>query len=59
MVTEASYKVNQVKVVAPGQFFRIKPEKNIQIIAKRGILRKVLFGQFGFGEFMVHDWNKN
>ncbi|MHA1650407.1 MAG: hypothetical protein ACTSYB_09440 [Candidatus Helarchaeota archaeon] len=51
--------VNPVNIIAPGQFFRIKPGKNIQQIALRGILRKTLFGQFGFGEFVVHDWTSN
>ncbi|MHA1651365.1 MAG: hypothetical protein ACTSYB_14330 [Candidatus Helarchaeota archaeon] len=52
-------RVNPVNVIAPGQFFRIKPSKNIQKIALRGILRKNLFGQFGFGEYIVHDWTSN
>jgi len=52
-------RANHVKVIAPGQFFRIKPGKDIQKIALRGILRKNLFGQFGFGEYIVHDWTSN
>ena len=49
-------KVNQITTIAPGQFFRIKPGKEVQKIAKSGILRRVLLGQFGFGEFVVHNW---
>ena len=52
-------KVNAVNAIAPGQFFRIKPGKQISRIAKRGILRKMALGQFGFGEFMVHNWRNN
>ena len=52
-------KVNHVRVVAPGQFFRIKEGKDISTIAKRGILRKVLFGHFGLGEYIVHNWKNN
>jgi len=51
--------VNTVNSIAPGQFFRIKPEKAIPKIAKRGILRKMPLGQFGFGEFIVNDWKNN
>ena len=51
-------KANLLQVIAPGQFFRIKAGKSIPAIAKKGILRKGLFGQFGFGEFMVHNWKK-
>jgi hypothetical protein len=49
-------KANVVNVIAPGQFFRIKAGKSIQSIAKKGLIRKGLFGQFGFGEFIVQDW---
>ncbi len=52
-------RVNPVNAIAPGQFFRIKSNKNIRKIALRGILRKCLFGQFGFGEYVVHDWTSN
>lgn len=51
--------VNVVDVIAPGQFFRIKPGKNIPVIAKKGLLRKGPLGHFGFGEFIVHDWKNN
>ncbi len=51
--------VNVVDAIAPGQFFRIKPDKDIPTIAKRGILRKGSLGHFGFGEFIVHDWRNN
>ncbi|NVM29078.1 MAG: hypothetical protein HWN65_09550 [Candidatus Helarchaeota archaeon] len=52
---------NQVEVIAPGQFFRVKRGKDIPKLAKKGILRKIkankaLFSQFGFGEFMLNDW---
>ncbi len=50
---------NTVNTVSPGQFFRIKPEKAIPKIARRGILRKMPLGQFGFGEFIVHNWRNN
>lgn len=54
---------NQVEIIAPGQFFRIKPGTDLPLIAKRGILRKLksnkaLFSQFGFGEFMLNNWTK-
>jgi len=49
-------RANLVNTIAPGQFFRIKSGKNIRKIALRGVLRKALFGQFGFGEYVVHDW---
>lgn len=52
-------KVNVIRAVAPGQFFRIKPNKNIPKIAKRGIIRKTPLGQFGFGEYILHDWKNN
>ena len=52
-------KVNFVDAIAPGQFFRIKPGKDVPTIAKRGILRKGPLGHFGFGEFIVHDWKNN
>ena len=52
-------KVNVVNAIAPGQFFRIKPEKQISKIAKKGILRKLALGQFGFGEFILHNWRNN
>ena len=51
-------KANVIQVIAPGQFFRIKPGKSVSTVARKGLLRKGLFGQFGFGEFMVHNWNK-
>jgi len=54
-------RVNHLNVIAPGQFFRIKPGQNIPKIARNGILRRVkankaLFSQFGFGEFILYDW---
>jgi len=56
-------KSNAVQAVAPGQFFRLKSELNIQKIAREGILRKEkshkrLLGQFGFGEFILNNWQK-
>ena len=51
-------KLNAVKVIAPGQFFRIKAGKSIPSIARRGMMRKGLLGQFGLGEFVVHDWKR-
>ncbi|NVM29708.1 MAG: hypothetical protein HWN65_12770 [Candidatus Helarchaeota archaeon] len=56
-------KSNSVHAVAPGQFFRLKQGVDVQKIAREGILRrekahKRLLGQFGFGEFMLHDWKK-
>lgn len=55
---------NPIKVVAPGQFFRIKSGEDSSIIARKGILRKakankMLLSQFGFGEFMVQDWKRS
>lgn len=52
-------KVNVVDAIAPGQFFRIKPNKDISTLARRGILRKGSLGHFGFGEFIVHNWRNN
>ena len=52
-------KNNLLKVIAPGQFFRIKPGRSIPAIARKGLLRKTLFGQFGFGEFTVHNWKNH
>jgi len=54
---------NSVRAVAPGQFFRLKPGLNIQKIAREGILRREkahrrLLGQFGFGEFILNNWQK-
>lgn len=54
---------NQVEVIAPRQFFRLKPNIEIPKLALNGILRKVkankgLFSQFGFGEFIIHNWRK-
>jgi len=51
-------KRNIIQAIAPGQFFRIKGEKSIPNIAQRGILRKGLLGQFGLGEFVVHNWKR-
>ncbi|NVM53920.1 MAG: hypothetical protein HWN66_09475 [Candidatus Helarchaeota archaeon] len=51
--------VNVVNVIAPGQFFRIRNGKNIQSIAKKGILRKAALGKLGLGEYIVHDWKNN
>ena len=51
-------KKNKLKIVPPGQFFRLKKGKNLQKIALKGILRKTLFGGFGFGEFQLYDWSK-
>ena len=56
-------KSNSVYAVAAGQFFRLKPGVDVQKIAREGILRrekahKRLLGQFGFGEFILHDWKK-
>jgi len=56
-------KKNSIEVVAPGQFFRLKPGKDIQKLAMRGIARKVkanhaLFSQFGFGEFILYNWKE-
>ena len=55
--------MNQVEVIAPRQFFRLKPGKEIPKLALKGIMRKVktnkaLFSQFGFGEFVLNDWRK-
>jgi hypothetical protein len=52
-------KVNIVNAIAPGQFFRIKSERRISKIAKKGIIRKMALGQFGFGEFILHNWRNN
>ncbi|HUY00613.1 MAG TPA: hypothetical protein VMV49_13725 [Candidatus Deferrimicrobium sp.] len=50
-------KVNVIDTIA--QFFRIKEGKNIRSIALKGIMRKVTLGQFGFGEFLIHNWKMN
>ena len=52
-------RLNNVRVISEGQFFRIKKGCNSETIARRGILRRSLFGKFGFGEFIVHNWKKN
>ncbi len=49
---------NRIKIISPGQFFRLKDDVNIKKIALKGILRKYLFGKFGFGEFVVNHWPK-
>jgi len=51
-------KKNRLKAISAGQFFRIKKNRTIKKIALIGILRKVLFGQFGFGEFQINNWQK-
>lgn len=51
-------KKNMLKVISPGQFFRIKENASIKTIARKGFLRKNLFGKFGFGEFIVNNWPK-
>ncbi|MFX0133510.1 MAG: hypothetical protein ACFFDN_07700, partial [Candidatus Hodarchaeota archaeon] len=51
-------KKNRVKVISAGQFFRLKKNKSIEKIALKGILRKFLFGQFGFGEYILNNWSK-
>jgi len=53
--------VNRIKIIAPGQFFRLSPGKDPAKLARWGILRKIrasatLFSQFGFGEFVLHNW---
>jgi hypothetical protein len=45
-------------VIPQGQFFRLKEGCDIAKIARKGILRKILFGKFGFGEFILRDWSK-
>ena len=50
-------KVKHVKTVPAGQFFRLQKGKSIKNIAKAGLIRKNLFGQFGFGEFIIRDWS--
>ena len=52
-------KKNILNIIPNGQFFRIKSGKNIQSIARKGLLRKHLFQQFGYGEFVLNDWNNN
>jgi len=47
---------NAIRIIPKGQFFRIKKGKNIKKIALKGILRKCLFGAFGYGEYMVKNW---
>jgi hypothetical protein len=52
---------NSVQVISPGQFFRLKSNVDVPKIAENGILRKIkankaLFSQFGFGEFVLHNW---
>ncbi len=49
-------KVNHIRAVSPGQFFRIKKGRDITAIARRGLVRHALLGQFGFGEYIVMDW---
>lgn len=47
---------NVLKIVSPGQFFRLKNGKDVVRIAQKGILRKSLFGKFGYGEFFLTNW---
>lgn len=49
---------NIIQVIFPRQFFRIKSTKIKKNLPLKGILRKILFGKFGFGEFQVYNWNK-
>ncbi|MHA1381670.1 MAG: hypothetical protein ACTSRG_25150 [Candidatus Helarchaeota archaeon] len=49
---------NSITIIAPGQFFRIKRDRDIEKIALKGIRRKFLFGKFGYGEFQVKNWPK-
>ncbi len=51
-------KQNRIKIVSPGQFFRMKQGKDIQKIALKGMLRKTLFGKFGYGEWKLHYWKE-
>jgi hypothetical protein len=50
---------NKLEIIPPGQFFRISKNKNIQKIARKGVLKKFLFGKFGYGEYIIHNWNKD
>jgi hypothetical protein len=50
---------NKLSIIPPGQFFRIKQDRNIEKIAKKGILKKSLLGKFGYGEYLLHNWQKN
>ena len=49
--------VKRIKVIPAGQFFRLQKNANIKKIARDGLLRKQLFGQFGLSEFKLHDWS--
>jgi len=48
--------VKRIKTIPAGQFFRLHKYKNLKKIALAGILRKNLFGQFGFSEFILQNW---
>jgi len=49
-------KKKRIQTIPTGQFFRLQKERNVKAIARAGILRKNLFGQFGLGEFLLHNW---
>jgi len=49
-------KQNALQVISRGQFFRLR-SKNVQSIARKGLLRRHLLHQFGYGEFVLNDWN--
>ena len=51
-------KQNVLHVISKGQFFRIK-RKNIQSIARKGLFRRHLLHQFGYGEFILNDWTND
>jgi hypothetical protein len=49
---------NRMKGISPGQFFGLRSGVDVKKIALRGILRRCLFGKFGFGEYIVNYWPK-
>ncbi|MBD3227996.1 MAG: hypothetical protein GF329_07385 [Candidatus Lokiarchaeota archaeon] len=51
-------KKNKLHIIPPGQFFRIKSGKDIKKISQKGLLKKALLGQFGYGEFFLANWPK-
>ena len=51
-------KLSNVKLFSAGQFFRLNNRRTIEKIALDGILRKNLLGKFGFGEFVLNNWEE-
>lgn len=51
--------VSVKRVVAHGQFFRLKEGVNVRKVALKGLLKKTPLGDFGLGEFQIVNWKKS